>query len=50
MGGQWLARGVRVLLLVEGGVVICDLIHVSQGWVGRSDGRVSVPHQILQGS
>ena len=42
VGGQRSARGVRVLLLVEGGVILGDLIDVVPGRVGRPGGRVAV--------
>ena len=41
--GQRLARGVRVILLVEGDVVLCDLSHVGPGMVGSSVRCMSVP-------
>ena len=43
MGGQRLARGVRVIPLVKGCVVLCELSYVSLGRVGRSGGHVLVP-------
>ena len=43
VGGQKLARGVKVLLMVEGGVVLGDLSHVGQGKVGQPGVRMTVP-------
>ena len=43
MGGHWLARGVRVLLLIEGGEVLCCLIRIGLVRVGRFGRLVLVP-------
>ena len=40
MGDQRPDRGTKVLLLVEGGVFLCDLRHVGLGRVRRSGRRV----------
>ena len=43
MGGQQSDRGVRVLPLVEGGVVLGNLRLIGTGRVGRPGGRAAVP-------
>ena len=40
VGSQWSSRGVRFLLLVQGSIVLCDIIHIGPGSVGKSGERL----------
>ena len=43
VGGQWTTRGVRVFLMVEGGLFLVEISHVGPGKVGRPSRHVMVP-------